>query len=59
MVRDAELTGEVLFEIVDRLLGDSARLQEMAAAAVEAAHPEATAAIAGLVRQLACQERVK
>lgn len=57
MVRDAELTGEVLFEIVDRLLGDSARLQEMAAAAVEAAHPEATAAIAGLVRQLACQEQ--
>ena len=57
VVRDAELSGEWLFDTVDRLLGDPGRLQAMAAAAVEAAHPEATATIAGLVRQLACQQR--
>ena len=56
-VRDADLSGEWLFDTVDRLLGDPGRLQAMAASAVEAAHPEATAAIAGLVRQLACQQR--
>ena len=56
VVRDADLTGEWLFETVDRLLGDPGRLQSMAAAAVLAAHPEATSAIAGLVRQLASGE---
>ena len=57
VVRDAELSGEWLFDTVDRLLGDPGRLQAMAAAAVEAAHPEATATSAGLVRELACQQR--
>lgn len=53
VVRDAELSGDWLFEIVSRLLDDPGLLQTMGTAAVQAAHPAATMTIAGLVLELA------
>lgn len=53
VVRDAELSGEWLFEIVSRLLGDPGLLQTMGTAAAQAAHPAATMTIAELVVELA------
>jgi len=53
VVRDAELSGDWLFETVSRLLDDPQRLQAMATAARQSAHPAATVKIAGLVMELA------
>lgn len=59
VVCDAELTGELLFDMMNRLFEDPGPLQTMAAAAVRSAHPEATVTIADLVRQLVCTTRGK
>ena len=53
VMRDAELSGDWLFETVSSLLDDPQRLQTMSAAATRSAHPAATATIAGLVMELA------
>ena len=53
VMRDAELSGDWLFETVSSLLDDPQRLQTMSAAATRSAHPAATVTIAGLVMELA------
>ncbi len=53
VARDAELSGDWLFETVSRLLDDPGLLQAMGTATAQAAHPAATMAIADLVLELA------
>ena len=53
VVRDAELSGDWLFETVSHLLDEPERLQAMATAAIQSAHPAAAVTIADLVMELA------
>jgi UDP-N-acetylglucosamine--N-acetylmuramyl-(pentapeptide) pyrophosphoryl-undecaprenol N-acetylglucosamine transferase len=53
LVRDDELDGARLAEVVDSLLGDPARLAAMSSAARSLAQPDAAARVADLVEEVA------
>lgn len=57
VVRDAELTGAVLGDLVGKLILDGERLRKMAAAAASMGHPHAAETIADMV--LALTDRVR
>ncbi len=59
MVREAELTGDRLAEVVERLLGDPARLAAMAESSRALGQPEAAEAVADLVWKLGQRRRRK
>ena len=53
VIRDAELTGELLFETAAALLADQERLQKMASAAAGMGHQKAADELAALAEELA------
>jgi len=58
VIRDAELTGDLLCSTLQSLISDKVRLQSMAVAAIRMSHPGAAASIANLAVELACSKIV-